>query len=85
MTTILQEALQLVNGDRNEAYGNPKAKYEVIAALWSAVLGFKVEPRQVILCMIATKLGRESMKHKRDNLVDLSGYCEVLGVIEDEQ
>lgn len=35
--------------------------------------------------MIATKLSRESFKHKRDNLVDLAGYTWVLNeIIEDE-
>lgn len=81
---ILDEAGRLVRGDRGDAYGHPKIKYRVLAELWSAVLQHEVTPRQVVLCMIATKLGREVLKHKRDNIVDIAGYAEVYGMLDDE-
>ena len=32
--------------------------------------------------MMAVKLTRESFKHKRDNLVDLAGYAEIMNQIK---
>lgn len=84
MTTILKEADRLVDGDRGDDYGDPKIMYKRMAELWSAVIGYTITPEQVILCMIATKLGRESLKHKRDNLVDLAGYAKLLAIYTDE-
>jgi hypothetical protein len=81
---ILQEAEKLVSGDRNDYYGNPSVKYGLIAKLWSLILHTKITPEQVILCMIAIKLIRESIKHKRDNLVDLAGYAKLLAMVLDE-
>lgn len=81
---ILTEAGKLVDGDRNEYYGNPSVKYALIAKLWSLILHIKIRPEQVILCMIAIKLIRESIKHKRDNLVDLAGYAKLLAMIINE-
>lgn len=82
---ILEEAGKLVDGDRNDAYGHPKVKYAVLADLWSSIIGVRVTPEQVVLCMLATKLGRESLKHKRDNLVDIAGYAKILGILTEEE
>lgn len=82
---ILREADELVNGDRNDAYGDPRVKYKVLADLWSVVLGHPVTPQQVALCMLVTKVGRESLKHKRDNLVDIAGYARILAILTDEE
>lgn len=82
---VLEEAGKLVQGDRGEAYGHPTVKYKVLADLWSGILRFEVTPEQVVLCMLATKLGRESLNHKRDNLVDIAGYAKVLAMLTDEE
>lgn len=84
MTNILNEADRLVDFDRGNDYGDPKIMYKRMARLWSAIIGYDLTPEQVILCMIATKLGRESLKHKRDNLVDLAGYAKLLAIYTDE-
>jgi hypothetical protein len=80
---IAEEADRLVNGDRNASYGHPLTDYECTAALWSAIIGHKVTPKQAILCMIAVKLSRESRKHKRDNLVDICGYALCADMVEE--
>lgn len=82
---VLREADELVNGDRNDAYGDPRVKYKVLADLWSVILERTVTPQQVALCMLATKVGRESLKHKRDNLVDIAGYARILAILTDEE
>lgn len=83
--SVLKEAEKLVTGDRNDAYGHPSLKYAVIAEIWSAILQTEVTPEQVVLCMIGTKLGRESLKHKRDNIVDLAGYAKIYAILTNEE
>ena len=34
--------------------------------------------------MVAFKLARELIKHKRDNLVDIAGYAQTVQMVEDE-
>jgi hypothetical protein len=72
--TIATEAVGLVSGDRQIAYGHPSKNFEDIARLWSVVLGIEVTPAQVGLCMVQVKLAREVFVPKRDNLVDAVGY-----------
>lgn len=63
---------------RRRQYGSPVAEFRRVAALWTAILGTPVEPRQVGLCMIALKLAREVYRHKQDNLTDIAGYSDCL-------
>lgn len=72
--TIATEAVSLVSGDRQKAYGHPSKNFEDIARLWSVILGIEVTPAQVGLCMVQVKLAREVFVPKRDNLVDAIGY-----------
>ena len=73
--TILTEALEIINGERQDQYGNPEDSFEVIADLWNSILGPSyVTPRDVCLLMALFKLGREVHQKKRDNLIDAVGY-----------
>lgn len=72
--SIAEEAVDLVSGDRQKAYGHPAKNFEDIARLWSVMLGIEVTAAQVGLCMIQVKLAREVFVPKRDNLVDAVGY-----------
>lgn len=78
----MAEANALVNGDRMEAYGNPRPSFEALAKVWSGVLHAKLKmdltPEDAVLLLVALKLAREAHKHKRDNLVDMHGYLLVL-------
>ena len=73
--SILDEAGRLVNGPRNNDYGHPYDDFKRVAAMWSVILGHTVHIDKVALCMIAVKISRECNTHKRDNLVDISGYA----------
>lgn len=79
--TVLEEAKQLVDGDRNDFYGDPAIKYRLIAKFWSLLFRTEITPLQVVLAHIAVKLVRESLKHKRDNLVDLAGYARIAEMV----
>ena len=81
---ILQEAEEIINGDRKESYGNVNFSFGRIAALWSNILKSKINRRQVGLCMIALKIIREENKHKPDNLIDIAGYAALIEKMEGE-
>jgi len=72
--TIAEEAVNIVTGERQQAYGHPSKNFQDTARLWSVVLGIEVTPQQVALCMVHLKLAREVFSPKRDNLVDAIGY-----------
>lgn len=68
------EARKLIEGDRNQDYGPWVEEAAKIAAVWSALAGVRILPRQVAPMMVGLKLVRDSNRHKRDNLTDAVGY-----------
>lgn len=73
--TVLEEAQRLVDGPRQADYGHPKENFEVVARLWEPIIGVKLSPMGVALCMIQLKVSRQLHKPKRDNLTDICGYA----------
>lgn len=74
-SNILDDAKYLTSEARRRDYGDVKVDFVRIANMWEVILGVKVEPKQVALCMIALKISRETNKSKRDNWVDIAGYA----------
>lgn len=76
--SYVQEAMRIVLGERNAAYGDPAEDYAKTAKIWSGLLASKLKaditPTEAIAMMIGVKLSREMHGHKRDNLVDAHGY-----------
>lgn len=76
---ILDEARELIHGERNVAYGSPTENFERIAGIWNVQLGDKLKApitaQEVALLMIGVKLGRAVNQPKRDNFVDIAGYA----------
>lgn len=72
---ILERAIGLITGDREEDYGEAYKNFSDIAALWSVVLGVDVQPWQVAACMSQLKLARaiKTPTHV-DSWVDMAGY-----------
>lgn len=79
--SILEEALEVVNGDRATDYGDMKTSFSNIAKGWSVIAKAEITPEQVGLMMIWLKVMRENNNHKRDNLVDIVGYTQCLDTI----
>lgn len=88
--SILQEAAELVGGQRNSDYGHPAKDFAKTAAIWNGILatklapGASIEPADVALCMIGVKLSREVNRHKRDNLVDIAGYAQTIMMLQED-
>jgi len=73
---ILEEALRLTSGDRNNQYGPPDADFKRTASMWSALFGRTFTSHEVALAMICLKLSRLSWSEdKRDSWVDVAGYA----------
>ena len=83
--SILSEAERIVNGDRQADYSDPVENFKHIAEIASAIMGKDITAEECCIVMIAVKLARESYRHKRDNLVDLAGYAEILNRIKENE
>lgn len=90
--SILKEAYNIINGERQDQYGNPEDSFGTIAKLWSVymdstITGRKhldvpsVQPKDVALLMTLLKIARETHTHKRDNLVDAAGYISLANIL----
>lgn len=82
-TSILHEADALVNGDRNDSYGDPIDDFATTADFWTTYLRriverretFQLQPHDVAVMMNLLKLSRISWSpDKRDHWVDGAGY-----------
>ncbi len=89
--TVLQEAHDLINGDRRAAYGDPRDSLSSVAEFWSGYLfhrfGMRVVIDNVDVCqmMALLKMSRElTGESKRDNLVDQAGYLGLAGKVKYE-
>lgn len=84
-TSILLEAHNLINGERQQTYGDAKVGLTNVADQWSMYLRQKygidipISPEDVCWMMSDIKKIRQFSKSKRDNIVDAAGY---LGLIE---
>ena len=83
--SILSEAERIVNGERQADYSDPVANFKHISAIASSISKENLSPTVCAIVMIAVKLARENYKHKRDNLVDLAGYVEILNRIKESE
>ena len=80
--TILEEAQEVVYGDRQADYGTVTDNFNRIAKLWEPILQCPVTPQMVGLCLVQLKVARQLNKPKRDNLVDGAGYFATLEKLE---
>ena len=83
--SILSEAERIVNGERQADYSDPVENFKHISDIASAISKENLSPTTCAIVMIAVTLARESYKHKRDSLVDLAGYVEILNRIKERE
>ena len=83
--STLLEAHSVINGERQDQYGNPEDAFGRIAEYWNCFLAkwessvIDLKPKDVALMMVLFKLAREEHQAKRDNLVDAAGYIGLAG------
>ena len=71
---LLQHAAGVVDKRRAD-YGEPEDLFANVAQRWSQVLGIKVTPVQVALCLADLKMARLAHNPKHlDSLIDVAGY-----------
>ena len=75
---FLRHAANVV-AERGSQYGDAAKSMAAIAARWSATLGRKITPAQVVLCLLDLKLVRlaHDPTHE-DSAVDVCGYAALL-------
>ena len=88
MKNILNEAEEIVYGDREQTYGRPDKNLNCIASMWNAYL-FSTErdhitAHDVCMMMALLKIARQAHSFKRDNLVDACGYLALADRLENE-
>lgn len=86
MTTILEEAQEIIYGDREKTYGRPERNLTAIAEMWNAYLansnGSAITAHDVCMMMMLLKIARQANAYKRDNLVDACGYAALADRLE---
>lgn len=80
--TIVEEALRITQGDRNDDYGPPLVDLGNIGRSWAATLSNHlgqeipdIPAHVVALLMIQLKCIRYAHRPKHDSLVDMVGYA----------
>lgn len=79
--SVLDEAKEIIYGDREKTYGHPSKNLEVIARMWSAYLKATgvtcaLDPQDIAVMMVLLKAARlgNDPSH-RDSIVDICGYA----------
>ena len=81
---LLERAATVVR-DRRGVYGEPVDLFERVSARWSQVLGIKVTPAQVIICLIDLKVVRVAHNPRHlDSITDIAGYAGCLAEVLDD-
>lgn len=81
--SITNEAKAIVAGERAADYGDVNESFARIAQLWSAYTGVMLTDWDVAQMMILLKVSRAKTSRKRDTLVDIVGYAECAGKLEE--
>ena len=77
--SVLDEAKDIIYGDREKTYGKPSKNLETIAVFWSEYIGTKLSAKDVAVMMILLKSARlaNDITH-RDSIVDICGYAALI-------
>ncbi|QBP31074.1 hypothetical protein SEA_REFUGE_55 [Mycobacterium phage Refuge] len=75
--TVLQEAERLINGERQQTYGDASESFDRIASLWQSYFNneIRITGLDVTNLMILLKVSRTKGTFHRDSYVDIGGYA----------
>jgi Domain of unknown function (DUF6378) len=69
---------------RGVSYGHPITNHKRIAELWSAYLGYPIQPNEVAICMALVKISRQAEDPTiLDNYEDCLAYISIAKTITD--
>ena len=86
---VVEEALELITGERQAQYSHPVDNLSDIAEAWSVYLRrrlhtkFDVLATDVAALMILLKVIRQARGYNRDSTVDICGYAELMEVFNE--
>lgn len=83
--SILDEAKDIRSNSRQSDYGDAVANFENISKMASLITGKELSPYDCVAVQIAVKLCRQGFHKKRDNMVDLAGYADIMQLIVDQE
>lgn len=84
MTTVLDEAANIIDGARNETYGDAADEFVNVAKAWSAYLDHEITPLDYANLMIILKVMRARHGWYRDSYVDTCGYAALAERVNDK-
>lgn len=95
LKSVLEKAIEIVNGDRQVNYGDPTDNHQRIAWLWTIYISerakgereFQISPSDVAVMMILVKIARlietpSGSPSQFDSLADVAGYASIAWEIE---
>lgn len=83
---VLLNANEIVNGARQNTYGNPEDCFKIIGDMWGGYLGIDITASDVAMLMILLKVARtKGRKDYADNYVDIAGYAACAGELTDAE
>lgn len=76
---ILDKAKQIINGERQQQYGDAENSFPIIAGFWNTYMQARrkqdINGKDAALMMCLMKIAREANgAGKEDNLIDACGY-----------
>ena len=77
---VLEEARRIINGTRQDTYGNPEDSFDLIRAYWVTYLKSRgisadsLSAADTMMMMVLFKIAREARQGSVDNVVDGCGY-----------
>lgn len=88
--SILEEAQEIIYGDREKTYGSPDKNLKLIAEYWTTYINHKrgeivdLDVNDVCVMMVLLKLSRLSNSpDHRDSKVDTAGYIALMQRVQD--
>lgn len=78
----LDNASQLIHGDRQKHYGTPQVNFQIIADRWTQFLGVDIDPWQVCVMMADLKIARLRNGFHEDSVTDAIGYMALAGELK---
>ena len=81
--SVLEEANQIIYGDREQTYGKPSKNLDTIAKMWNAYLlaveNRSLNAKDVAVMMVLLKSARlANQQTHRDSVVDICGYAALI-------